>query len=114
MKVTTKIKTALVQSLASSKSLTLAAREVGVGRSTLRRHIQSDEMFAKQCELVRAGFDGRSSTFHWNAKLSQGQIRELLELRDRFGFGYMQLARRFGVSKSQARRIVKGQQRKIG
>jgi Mor family transcriptional regulator len=35
----------------------------------------------------------------------------LLELRETEGWGYRRLAKRFDISKSQVRNIVKGQQR---
>lgn len=46
-----------------------------------------------------------------NATLTDHEVDLLLELRETEGWGYRRLAKHFDISKSQARRIVKGQHR---
>lgn len=47
---------------------------------------------------------------HQNARLSNAEVDLLLELRDE-GWSYRQLALKFEISKSGARKICKGQMR---
>lgn len=48
---------------------------------------------------------------HPRAKLTNHEIELLLRLHDEEGWGYRRLAKKFEISKSQARLIVKGANR---
>jgi len=51
--------------------------------------------------------------YHPRAKLTDEQVRELLNLRRRLGHGYATLARMFNISRSQVRNIIKGRNRLV-
>ena len=48
---------------------------------------------------------------HPRAKLTDADIKQLLQLRGETGWGYKRLASVFEISASQVRRILKGMQR---
>lgn len=62
-------------------------------------------------EFAKANEQGlRIGEDHPNARLSDHEVDLLLELHEA-GYGYGRLARKFDISKSQARNICKGHQR---